>query len=132
MTDHQQQSLPNDHLHQDLRDRLADGSISFVLQIIVGEQGDDPTDPTTAWSVQRTRITGGVLKFDDVVADQHEDQERVSYNPTRTLVGFVPFQDDLLIQARREALPVIVPAAPRQRLPRSVTAKHRAVATPWR
>jgi hypothetical protein len=27
----------------------------------------------------------------------------VSYNPTRTLDGFVPYEDDLLIQARGEA-----------------------------
>ena len=103
VTDEQKRCLPNDHLHHDLRDRLADGAIRFALQVIVGEEGDDPTDPTTAWPVQRTRITAGVLTLDELVADQHEDQERVSYNPTRTLDGFVPFEDDLLIQARGEA-----------------------------
>jgi catalase len=103
VTDEQKKTLPNDHLHRDLRARLAGGTISFVLQIIVGEQGDDPTDPTTPWPVRRPRITAGVLKLDAVVADQDEDQERVSYNPTRTLAGFVPFDDDLLIQARGAA-----------------------------
>jgi catalase len=103
VSDDQKKSLPNDHLHRDLRARLAGGTISFALQIMVGEQSDDPTDPTTPWPVQRPRITGGVLKLDAVVADQLEDQERVSYNPTRTIDGFVPFEGDLLIQARGEA-----------------------------
>jgi catalase len=103
VTPEQKKTLPNDHLHHDLRARLAEAPISFALQITVGEQSDDPTDPTTAWPVQRTRITGGVLRLDTVVADQVDDQERVSYNPTRTLPGFVPFPGDLLIQARGEA-----------------------------
>jgi catalase len=103
VTEDQKQTLPNDHLHRDLRARLAAGTISFALQFTVGEQGDDTTDPTTPWPVRRPRITGGVLKLDAVVADQEADQERVSYNPTRTLAGFVPFDDDLLIQARGAA-----------------------------
>jgi catalase len=103
VTEEQKKTLPNDHLHRDLRSRLAEDSISFALQIMVGEQSDDPTDPTRPWPVQRTRITAGVLKLSALVADQFEDQERVSYNPTRTLDGFVPYEDDLLIQARGEA-----------------------------
>ena len=39
-------------------------------------------DPTTAWPVQRTRITAGVLTLDEVVADQLEDQERWSQSPS--------------------------------------------------
>lgn len=103
VTDEQRKTLANDHLHTDLRTRLAQSPIQFALQIQIGEQGDDTSDPTTAWPVQRPRLTGGVLRLDTVVADQLDDQERVSYNPTRTLPGFEPAPDDLLIQARGRA-----------------------------
>lgn len=99
VTAEEKETLRNDHLHCDLRRRLAHGSLSFALQILVGEQGDDTSDPTTAWPVQRPRITGGVLRLDKV----QDDQERVSYNPARTADGFVPAPDDLLIQARDRA-----------------------------
>lgn len=96
-------TLPNDHLHRDLRQRLAHGSISFALEILVGEQSDDTSDPTTAWPVQRRRITGGILRLDHVLEDQLHDQELLSYNPTRTSEGFEPSPDDLLLQARGRA-----------------------------
>ena len=104
VTEEQKRTLPNDHLHHDLRRRLGGGgSLSFALQFLVGEQSDDPSDPTAPWPVQRRRITAGVLRLDEVVADQVHDQEQLSFNPTRTLEGFVPAPDDLLIRARGRA-----------------------------
>lgn len=103
VTAKQAETLPNDYLHHDMRRRLADGTISFVLELLVAEEGDDTGDPTTPWPVQRRRIVGGVLTFDAVVADQERDQVNVSYNPTRCVHGFTPAPDDQLIKARGRA-----------------------------
>ncbi|MEM8923417.1 MAG: catalase [Actinomycetota bacterium] len=94
--------LPNDYLHHDLRRRLHDGTINFVLNVAIGEAGDRFDDPTHIWQVQRRRIVAGILTLDHVFADQEDDCERVSYNPGRLISGFGPSGDELL-QARRRA-----------------------------
>ena len=96
-------TLADDHLHTDLAKRLRSAPIRFALEFLVGEEGDDPTDPTTPWPVQRPRISGGILSFDRLVADQDTDQQHVSYNPTRTLAGLEPVPGDELIAARGRA-----------------------------
>lgn len=96
VSDEERKSLPDDYLHRDLRSRLERDVIRFTLQITLGEQGDDATDPTTHWPVARRRITAGVLTLDQLVADQQHDQELVSFNPARTHDGFDVSDDDLL------------------------------------
>lgn len=96
ITDEERTTLANDHLHTDLTARLAEGSIRFSLQIMIGEAGDDVRDPTTPWPVQRRRISAGMLDLTAVVDNQETDQELVSYNPARLHHGFDVSPDDLL------------------------------------
>ena len=103
VTEAQKATLADNHLHVDLRRRLQHDTIKFSLELLVGEEGDDPTDPTTPWPVQRPRISAGILTLDHVLHDQSELQERLSYNPTRTLSGFEPVPGDELITARGRA-----------------------------
>lgn len=92
----QRKTLANDHLHTDLRRRLDHGTISFTLNLLIGEQGDAVDDPTTVWPVERSRISAGILTLDRMVEDQVADCDKLSFNPGRVLKGFAMSDDDLL------------------------------------
>jgi catalase len=94
-----------DYLQTELADRLAHGPARFVLEMQLGEAGDDPKDPTVWWPDTRCKVVMGMLTVDALVDDQLEDCERLSFNPTRLVPGLA-CSDDPILLARREAYEV--------------------------
>ncbi len=96
VTAEQRKTLASDHLHTDLRRRLEHGTLSFTLNLSIGDDGDPIDDPTQLWQMQRRRVSAGVLTLTRVEANQIEDCERLSFNPGRLVEGFTASNDDLL------------------------------------
>jgi catalase len=94
--------LAPDYLHAELRKRLAHMPGRFALRMQVAGQGDVIDDPTALWDDSQARITMGELVLTDVVADQSEGCERLSFNPARVVPG-LECSDDPILLARRGA-----------------------------
>ena len=91
-----------DFLHAELRQRLAREPARFVLRMVLAGQGDPIDNPTVLWDTTRPRIVMGELVLTAMVPDQHDDCERLSFNPTRVVAGF-ECSDDPILAARRGA-----------------------------
>jgi catalase len=92
----------SDYLQTELRERLTRGPITFVLRMVIAGQGDALDDPTQLWDTTRPRVVMGELVLTNLVEDQREDCERLSFNPTRVVAGF-ECSDDPILAARRGA-----------------------------
>lgn len=91
-----------DGLRSDLRDRLARGDVTFSLRMAIAEAGDAVTDPTQQWHLWRRNVVMGTLRVDELVADQEQGCEKLSFNPTRLVPG-IECSDDATLAARRVA-----------------------------
>lgn len=96
--------LPNctpEFLTAEMRRRLAIEPSRFTLKMMLGEPGDDLSDPSTMWPVTRQTINMGMLFIDDLAEDKGVDVERMSFNPMRLPHGIEP-SDDAILRARGE------------------------------
>ena len=94
--DRTKQGLPENYLHEELRERLRRGPFEFTLQFLVAEDGDDIDDPTTALDHNhRARLIGGRLVVTGLDAGGGGCEE-LSYNATRVIPGFEMSADKIL------------------------------------
>ena len=87
------------YLADELAARLAEGPASFMLVLQLADEGDDPTDPTTAWPDERETVVAGRLVLDTCTG--HECDSLI-FDPTRVVDG-VECSDDAILLARSEA-----------------------------
>jgi catalase len=99
------EGMAADYLFTELEARLAAGPARFILEMQIGELGDDPTDPTVWWPDTRRKVVMGQLSLTALVADQVTDCEQISFNPGRLLPGLACTEDPIL-QARLDAYQV--------------------------
>ena len=88
--------LPEDYLHQELRQRLRRGPFEFCLQFLVAEIGDAVDDPTVALDHNhRRRLIGGRLVVTGLAGDG-AGCESLRFEPTRLIDGFERSDDQIL------------------------------------
>ena len=102
LTDDETRALGRDYLRKDLMERLAEGPISFELQLQLGEEGDDTTDPTTPWPEERTLITVGTMTITDFTDN---GCDAMIFDPARLPAG-IERSDDPILHMRSEAYSV--------------------------
>ncbi len=101
----EEQHIPPDYLQQELRERLAAGSIRFTLHLQLADKGDDVTDPAKAWPEERRSVLAGTLELTGLVSDQDRGCEVLVFDPSRVTDGIVP-SDDPILKARPGAYSV--------------------------
>lgn len=94
------ETFSKDGLRTDLRDRLARGDVQFSLRMAIAEAGDAVADPTQAWHLWRRNVVMGTLRVRDLVADEEQDCEKLSFNPTRLVPGIECSADETLAARR--------------------------------
>ncbi len=89
---------PADYLATEFTRRISIGECRFNLRLTLADPGDDPTDCTVVWPMNRRRILMGtlVLPLTEVPSDV---VERWSFNPGRLVAG-VGLSDDPVLHAR--------------------------------
>jgi catalase len=102
LTDEETRALGKDYLRAELDGRLAQGPIVYDLQLQIGEDGDDPNDPTTAWPDEREHVTVGTMTVTDFVG--HECDPMI-FDPGRVIDG-IERSDDPILNARSDAYSV--------------------------
>jgi catalase len=102
LSDDETRALGREYLRDDLVRRLEEASIVFRLELQIGEDGDDPTDPTMPWPEERERIAAGTLtisEFTDHACDA------MIFDPGRLTDG-IERSDDPILHMRSEAYSV--------------------------
>jgi catalase len=88
--------LPEDYLHEELRERLRRGPFEFCLQFLVAESGDAVADPTISLDHNhRQRLIGGRLVVTELAGDGSACEE-LRFEPTRLIDDFERSDDPIL------------------------------------
>jgi len=88
--------LGRDYLRAEMEERLTHEPVVFLLEVAIGEDGDDPDDPTAAWPADRHRVRVGRLELTAISADQDAECERQVFDPMRLTDGIEPSADPIL------------------------------------
>jgi catalase len=91
-----------DYLQQEIRDRLARGSVRFTLELQIATPGDNVDDPTVQWPVGRQRIAAGTLEVTGIETEREHGGDVLVFDPTRVTEG-IELSVDPILQFRAGA-----------------------------
>ncbi len=95
-------SLGPDFLEQDLKQRLAQGKLTWHLVVTLAAPGDPSNDASKAWPADREHVDVGTLTVDRAEDEADGPCRDYNYDPTILPVGIEP-SDDPLLAARSSA-----------------------------
>jgi catalase len=102
LSDGETRALGKNYLHDELTTRLGSGPFSYELRVQLAEEGDDTTDPTTAWPEEREVVPIGRMTLNEF-ADH--DCDGMIFDPGRLTDG-IERSDDPILHARSGAYSV--------------------------
>ncbi len=105
LSDDDAQARGRDYLYEDLRERLAAGTIGFRLAFQIPTDDDPLDDPTARWPDDRELVDAGRIEITAVVPDPERDDHIDVFDPLRLAAGIEP-SDDPILHARRRAYSV--------------------------
>jgi catalase len=97
LNDEDAATRPADYLTDELRDRLAAGSVRFGLDVIFAQEGDDVDDPTVAWPETRERSRVGTIVITGLADDREHGGDILVFDPTRVVDGIKLSRDPILL-----------------------------------
>lgn len=98
----QEADIKNDNfIDADLKDRLANGPISFDLVALIGEEGDPTNDPTQDWPAGRMEVKLGVLQITQL--EDNATCDAGNFDPMNLGAGLAAFPDDSVLPMRSQA-----------------------------
>jgi catalase len=92
-TDPETRALGKDYLHEELERRLGAGTIGYELRVQIGEEGDDPNDPTVPWPEESTWVTVGRMTLTGFGG---KECEPMIFDPGRVVDGIERSDDPIL------------------------------------
>ena len=102
LTDEETRALGKEYLHEELAHRLGSEPIVFELQLQLGEDRDDPNDPTTAWPEERELVGAGTMTLTEFAG---QECGPMIFDPGRLIDG-IERSDDPVLHARSDAYSV--------------------------
>lgn len=88
-------SAGSDYLMGNLRKQLANGNVSWDMEISLGEASDSEIDPSQTWPETRTKVK--VARLSISAADINDrDCDGVNFDPNRVTAGVTPSADPVL------------------------------------
>jgi catalase len=76
-----------DYLSQEIRERIARGTVRFKLLLEVAQAGDDVENPSVAWPQSRNKVELGSIEITSVVADSAAAEGQLLFNPANLPSG---------------------------------------------
>jgi len=99
LTEDETRALGKGYLHEELEQRLRAGPMRYELQLQIGEDEDDPNDPTLPWPEERDLITLGHLTLTEYAA---LECDHMIFDPGNVSDGIDP-SDDPILHIRSDA-----------------------------
>ncbi|MFM9880852.1 MAG: catalase family peroxidase [Burkholderiaceae bacterium] len=97
LTDEQLKSLPDEFLAEELRKRVAAGSVAFDFKVQLADASDQTTDPTKVWPDSRPVVPLGRLVIDKVEPAPGGACDKITFNPLVLPKGINPSKDPVLL-----------------------------------
>ncbi len=105
LTEDQVARQADDFLADELGKRLADGPVSFVLELQIAGPGDVSDDANAQWPADRRRVELGTLHLTQLMPDSVYAEQGLFFDPVRLLDG-ITLSDDPLLVGRTRAYPL--------------------------
>ena len=86
-----------EYLADELRERLAKGSVGFRLEVAIAAEGDPTDDPTAVWPEDREVVELGRLEITGTADDRDRDGDVLVFDPTRVTDGNACSEDPILL-----------------------------------
>jgi catalase len=102
LTDTETRELGREYLQQELERRLNAAPFGYELRIQIGEDADDPNDPTTPWPEERESVSAGHLQVAEYAGIECNP---MIFDPGNLVDGIEPSNDPIL-KARSPAYSV--------------------------
>jgi catalase len=96
LTDDELKQMPDDFLADELRKRVANGSVAFNFNVQLAETGDLVNDATVPLPANRKIVTAGRVVIDKVEAGAGGACDKITYNPLVLPKGVGPSADPTL------------------------------------
>jgi catalase len=93
LTKEEAEKMPAEFLASTLTKQLADTTVSFRLEAIIGEPGDSDIDPSVQWPDDRQRVTLGTVTLSSSGGDACNG---LNFDPNVMSAGFEPSADPVL------------------------------------
>lgn len=88
-------SAGTDFLMNNLREQLTQGTVTWDMEISLGEEGDSELDPSQTWPDKRTKVK--VARLEVSAADTNDrDCDGLNFDPNRVTAGVTPSADPVL------------------------------------
>ena len=85
-----------DYLFDEIKERIAKGSIKFRILVQIAAPGDVVDDSTIHWPEDRQQIELGTIELTSVVPSNEEEQRHIIFDPIPRVNGIDPSGDPLL------------------------------------
>jgi catalase len=95
------------YLQEEIRGRLADGTVAFDLFAQLAAPGDPIDDPTIAWPEERERIELGRLEIRELADDVETPEAPLIFDPNNLIDG-IEASADKILAARSKAYSVSI------------------------
>jgi catalase len=84
------------YLFDEIRERLAGGSVKMNISVQIASAGDVVDDSTIQWPQDRPIVAFGTLELTSVVPDNDTEQRHIIFDPLPRVDGIKPSADPLL------------------------------------
>jgi catalase len=91
-----------DYLHEEIRQRVAEGTARFTVELQLAQAGDPVDDPWAMWPSDRRRVSAGTLEITGLDTERETGDDVLVFDPTRVVDG-IELSDDPVLRFRPAA-----------------------------
>jgi catalase len=95
-------SRGREYLQQEIRERIGNGPVRFLLELQIAGDGDEVNDPSSVWPADRPRVNAATLELTELAEDPEDDGSILVFDPGRVTDG-IELSDDPVLRFRPSA-----------------------------
>jgi catalase len=97
LSDDELKAAPTRFLNDALFKRVAQSPLQWDMVLVIGQPGDEQTNPTISWPADRTEVHAGVLTLKTASEEAGSECEKINFDPLVMSKGIAPTQDPILL-----------------------------------
>jgi catalase len=97
LSDEALKTAPPRFLNEALFKRVSAGPVQWDMILVIGQPGDEQTNPTLSWPPDRPQVHAGVLTLTQASPESGAECEKINFDPLVMAPGIAPTQDPILL-----------------------------------